>query len=480
MKRINSIILGIGLGLSAVTVQADIVHNDDVIITFSQCVGNDCVSGESFGFDTVRLKENNLRIKFQDTSTTSSFPTNDWQLTANDSANGGQEKFSIDDITGGKTPFTVEAGARTNSLYVEADGDIGVGTSNPVVDVHVLSGNTPTLRLDQDGSSGFTPQTWDVAGNETNFFIRDATHGSRLPFKIFPNAPTNALIVEGTTGNIGLGIQNPEEHLHVHSTDGSAQVYIEDINGTAAARTMLRMANKGNTKFTMINTEIGTEWSFANPGDAFRVSRQGSGVVELELDNSGNMTIAGNGTTKINIDNQAAGTEWGLANTGDSARLSKQGSGNVEMELFGNGNMTIAGTLTQNSDINAKTAIAVIEPADILERVSALPISQWEYKDARGEAHIGPMAQDFYAAFGLGGTDTGISTIDTAGVALVAIQALAEKNRILEQAVAELQRENRILAAAQQEKTARVDRLEQLVDLLIQAGEEKPVLTSID
>jgi hypothetical protein len=453
---------------------------DDLIVDGSICTGLDCVNGESFGFDTLRLKENNLRIKFQDTSASASFPTVDWQITANDSSNGGLNKFSIDEIDGGRTPFTVEAGARTNSLYVEADGDIGIGTSNPVVDVHVLSGNTPTLRLDQDGSSGFTPQIWDVAGNEANFFIRDATSGSKLPFKIFPNAPTNALIVEGTTGNIGLGIQNPEEHLHVHSTDGSAQVYIEDINGTAAARTMLRMANKGNTKFTIINTEASTEWSFANPGDAFRVSRQGSGVVELELDNSGNMTIAGNGATKFSIDNQAAGTEWGLANAGDSTRLSKQGSGDVEMELFGNGNMTIAGTLTENSDVNSKTAITRIDPAEILEQVSALPISKWEYKDARGEAHIGPMAQDFYSAFGLGGTETGISTIDTAGVALAAIQALAAKNRSLELAVAELQRENKALAASQQEKLERVDRLEQLVQLLVQAGQEKPVLTSID
>jgi len=52
----------------------DIVHNDDVIIIGSLCVGFDCVNGESFGFDTFRLKENNLRIKFDDTSTAASFP----------------------------------------------------------------------------------------------------------------------------------------------------------------------------------------------------------------------------------------------------------------------------------------------------------------------------------------------------------------------------------------------------------------------
>jgi len=66
----------------------DQVIADDLIVQGSACVGMDCVNGESFGFDTIRMKENNLRIKFQDTST-GTFPTVDWQLTANDSTNGG-------------------------------------------------------------------------------------------------------------------------------------------------------------------------------------------------------------------------------------------------------------------------------------------------------------------------------------------------------------------------------------------------------
>ena len=154
---------------------ADFVINDDLIVDGSACVGFDCVDGESFGFDTIRVKENNLRIKFQDTSVAASFPDNVWQLTANDSANGGANKFSIDDISGGRTPFTVEAGARSHSLYVDDGGRIGNRTSTPSTEIHTVDGDTPTLRLQQDGSSGFTPQTWDVAGNETSFFIRDVT-----------------------------------------------------------------------------------------------------------------------------------------------------------------------------------------------------------------------------------------------------------------------------------------------------------------
>jgi hypothetical protein len=212
----------------------DYVINDDLIVIGSACVGFDCVNGENFGFDTLRLKENNLRIKFQDTSVSASFPSNDWQITANDSANGGANKFSIDDIDGGRTPFTIEASAPSNSLYVDDGGRVGFGTSTPVVDLHVKSGNTPTLRLEQDGSSGFTPQTWDVAGNETNFFVRDATNGSQLPFKIKPGADHNSLVID-SDNDIGIGILSPSYPVHLLTNSSTnAEILAERSSGAKA------------------------------------------------------------------------------------------------------------------------------------------------------------------------------------------------------------------------------------------------------
>lgn len=101
------------------------------------CVGTDCLDAESFGFDSIRLKENNIRIKFDDTSTLAGFPANDWQITANDTGSGGLNRFSIDDVTGVKTPFTIEAGAPTNSVYVSLAGRVGLGTNVPADRLHV-------------------------------------------------------------------------------------------------------------------------------------------------------------------------------------------------------------------------------------------------------------------------------------------------------------------------------------------------------
>src|SRR6185436_1744896 len=178
-----------GSGIGVITAEDQVIP-DDLIVQGSECVGLDCVNNESFGFDTIRLKENNTRIKFDDTSTSAGFPANDWQLTANDSASGGSSKFSIEDITGGKVPFTLTAGAATNSIFVDSTGRVGFRTSTPVLDLHVNTSNTPALRLEQNNSGGFTAQTWDIGANEANFFVRDVTGGSKLSFRIRPGAPT--------------------------------------------------------------------------------------------------------------------------------------------------------------------------------------------------------------------------------------------------------------------------------------------------
>jgi hypothetical protein len=93
------------------------------------------------------------------------------------------------------------------------------------------------------------------------------------------------------------------------------------------------------------------------------------------------------------------------------------------------GNVMEAKAFNVTSDRNAKTNFSNINSATMLEKVANLPISSWNYKqDGAGQRHIGPMAQDFHAAFGLNGSDEKhISLVDSAGVALGAIQGLNQK-----------------------------------------------------
>ena len=185
---------------------ADQVIPDDLIVQGSLCVGFDCVNGEVFNADTVILKENQLRILFLDTSA-AGFPSNDWRLIAND-ATGTGNLFAIEDATAGRRLMTLEAGAPSNSIFLDSSGRVGFRTSAPVLDLHVNTGNTPALRFEQNNSGSFTAQTWDVAGNEANFFVRDVTTGSKLPFRIRPGAPTSSLDISAV-GNIGIGTGSP-------------------------------------------------------------------------------------------------------------------------------------------------------------------------------------------------------------------------------------------------------------------------------
>jgi hypothetical protein len=238
---------------------------DDLIVDGSLAVGQDAVNGEAFGFDTLRLKENNLRIHFQDTSNSASFPSNDWRITINDSGNGGGNYFSVDDATYGSVPFKIEAGAPSSSLYVESWGRIGLGTATPEMALHIVNGETPGLRLDQDGTGGWTPQVWDVAGNESHFFIRDVTNSESIPFKIEPATPTDTLALAGS-GYVGIGTTQPTAKLHVEGDAfvkgnlevGSSRELKENIHALGAGEAMATLKELQPVRYNY-KTEPGEE-----------------------------------------------------------------------------------------------------------------------------------------------------------------------------------------------------------------------------
>jgi len=365
-----------------------VLTNADGIIRNSLCVGFDCPNSPTFSDSTVLMMENNTRIKFDDTSTISGFPNRDWEIQANSNSSGGGNYLAVNDCgnssQGGcaEDPvFKIEAGARSNALYVESDGDVGVGTSNPVLRMHLVDGDTPGLRLEQDGSSGFAPQTWDVAGNETSFFVRDASNGSTLPFRIRPGASSNSLVID-SDDDIGIGVLSPSAPLHI--------------------------SRSGAVRYRLENTSAGTQWDANNDGNGdFAISLVGTGGNELEIEQDGDIGNCGNPDHDF------------VLSTGSSCSSTPRSWIDAGSTSF-----------STSSSRAYKENLQVVDVPDILSRIREVPVYEYDFIGGPKD-RIGLVAEDFHQVFERG-SDKELSGQEVQVAMWLAIQALDEKDQELE------------------------------------------------
>ena len=252
---------------------------------------------------------------------------------------------------------------------------------------------------------------------------------------LYIRADPSDIILNPYGGDVGVGTTVPSKKLHVKGTSAAKNdlnktaVRIENTSATLGNRQMLQLINKGNPALYFYNSANGKSWSMNPVGTTFSWNAIGIG----------------------------AGYEMILENDGD---------------------LTISGNLTQNSDVNTKEAIAAVAPDEILAKVSALPVSTWQYKiDNQKCRHLGPMAQDFYAAFGLGRDEKGISPGDVSGVALAAIKGLYAQSKQKDEKIAQLEEKIANLEKqiqAQADLASRLSDLEPVVATILQQMETQP------
>ena len=140
------------------------------------------------------------------------------------------------------------------------------------------------------------------------------------------------------------------------------------------------------------------------------------------------------------------------------ARPGEKGATDIFL-LDNNGNLEIGGLLTEASSVLLKEHFVAIDGQEVLARLAKLPITTWNYKtDAPSVRHMGPMAQDFYAAFGLGSDERHLAPLDVNGVALVGVQALSQQVEAQATEIATLEQQNADL----------LERLEALEALVLQ------------
>jgi hypothetical protein len=216
----------------------------------------------------------------------------------------------------------------------------------------------------------------------------------------------------------------PTQDLHVKSDD--PQFLVESTSATSAGRTLAYMKNKGDVRMFWENTDSGDIWQMSLLSTVLQMA-----------------TPTGNGKFRVR-------KSGGLQALNGSATI-------LDLDSLGNLEVT---TVTETSSRAAKRGFEAVNGLSVLEKVAALPISEWSYKaESPSVRHLGPMAEDFHAAFGLGRSDKGLTSVDTSGVALAAIQGLHQKLVAKDARIAEL--EARLQGLESME--VRLQKLERLV-----------------
>ena len=223
---------------------------------------------------------------------------------------------------------------------------------------------------------------------------------------------------DNITGAIGVyATARDGTGLYARSTSGYG------IEGTSTTYHGARFRGKNSSGFADIRLE-GGNWFDDND----------DGVITSDPDAaSSDLVLVANDAVIVSIDTD--GGETGQFVVWD---------GKLETAVFevqDDGDVFVNGSVVHSSDRQRKDQITSVDPMTILESISKLPVYEWQYK-GQNKRHIGPMAQDFHLAFGLGDSDEVISAIDIDGVSLLGIQALHQK--IVDQQVLLRYQETRI------------------------------------
>jgi hypothetical protein len=214
------------------TVQnGQILTNQPIYIQQSLGVGMDMLIGYEFGYNTLVLTENNLRILFADSDPEGGdAPSNDWQLIANDTHNGGDNYFAISDYTAGTIPFKIMAGAGDNALVLK-NGKVGIGVADPGTALDVNGAiKADSFSGDGSGLTGLAGGTGGIANADTTVIAAD-TNVNGVGEIALQTGGVNRLVVTND-GKVGVGVDAPTVALDIN---GALQADNLVLSGTLTA-----------------------------------------------------------------------------------------------------------------------------------------------------------------------------------------------------------------------------------------------------
>ncbi len=330
---------------------------------------------------------------------------------------------------GGGTENIINPGASGSAIAGGILQWIGVGASNTFIGGGFYNYvESPYSTVAGGSQNQIEPQSPHAAilGGSENAIGRNARYA------VIGGGQQNAILTNAPWSTIGGGRQNSIRAHAQYATIGGGTFNIIE----AALYTMI-----GGGGLNIIYTNAHYSTIMGGGANSIRTNAQYATIAGGRANR-----VGPNATNAFAAGRQAVANHRGAFVWGDdtSAEIASTTINQVTFRassgyrIFSNSGATLGAQLFANatawsvlSDREAKENFAPIQTAEILTKLAALPLAEWSYRDdPTHRRYIGPVAQDFHAAFGLG-DDTTISTLDADGVALAAIQALAKKNDAL-------------------------------------------------
>ena len=381
-------------------------------------------------------------LEFEDTDTGAAI----WRIQVPD--DGAKLEFGTTTFT--HHPFVISGAAYSGQLIVDDQGGVLVnrGGRSGLFTELAIGGATSAaanaaLALSPKGPSIGQSGRISVGPSGFNFTVRSIEADDfNTVISVSTSATDNGLTIDasGDVGVSGVGVANIIDDFHV----GGGQVYLDPsgnagdwqlnpngvgfwlVNEDGAPTTPFKVTNNAATDTLVVDTS-GVGVGTALPSEDLDI-RSLSPTIALT-------DVSGNRVNRI----------WEINSSSDSGRFDIRDvtAGTSPLTVFAgsldNALLIDSSGVTLSSSRSVKRGIEPIDPAALLDELAELPIYSWSYiSDESGSLHVGPMAEDFYRRFGLGPSEKRISSINTSGVALAAIQALHRELEKRDAEIAEL------------------------------------------
>ncbi len=349
-----------------------------------------------------------------------------------DSSNGGTARLAIK--TKGTSAQRYSSGGDCDdtdaTLYTDCDDD-GDGVSDASV-VQSSSPDSVTLQMTAKTGGGgglmgprmSTNLTVARQTQQSSFGQRCDTDNDGLidvetEMRVTPTTASLAINSKGTSAKRVMASAGPDS-ASIGTDDDDCDGLMSSHGGTA--RLAIKTKGTSAKRVSAVAGPDSASIAIDEPGVHIAMRNKGwDGTIK------GNLRITDGTDLKVDFDGD-----------GDGYLATRLGIGVLDpanpIEHSSGAHLTAGGVWTNASDENLKENFKPVDGEVLLEKIEELPISQWNYRAESDEVtHIGPTAQDFKEAFGVGASDKTISTIDPSGIALAAIKELGRQNRELKE-----------------------------------------------